>query len=90
MDAGYRWAYWELEHASVVTRGVPVNVDAVLAANKYWNPPKDEETRWLYETIFPSVRKFLSDHITHRIVFGENEEFALIGEPDHLTWMEIG
>jgi hypothetical protein len=90
VDAGYRWAYWELENAGVVSRGASVNVNAVFAANKYWNPPNDEDTRWLYETVFPSVQEFLSDHKHHRIVFGEEEEFAPIDEPDYLTWMETG
>ena len=90
IDAGYRWAYWELEHAGVVSRQAPVNVDAVLAAEKYWNPPRDEDTRWLYETVFPTVREFLRDHKHHRIVFGEAEEFAPINDPDYLTWMETG
>ena len=90
VDAGYRWAYWELEHAGIVSRGAPVNVDVVFAADRYWSPPQDGDTRWLYRTTFPMVRKFLTDHKYHRIVFGEEEEFAPINDPDYLTWMEAG
>jgi hypothetical protein len=90
VDAGYRWAYWELEHTGIVSRSAPVDVNAVLASDKYWNPPNDKESRWLYESVFPSVRKFLMDHNHHRIVFGEEEEFAPINTPDYLTWMETG
>jgi hypothetical protein len=90
VDAGYRWAYWELEHSGIVSRNEPVNVDTVFAADKYWNPAKEEETRWLYETIFPTVHQFLTDHKQHRIVFGEEEQFAPIDGPDYLAWMETG
>ena len=38
-DAGDRWAYWELEGRGVVGRGVPVDVEAVLNATGFWNPP---------------------------------------------------
>ena len=47
IDAGYRWAYWELEKAGVVKRGKEVNLGAVLAAEKYWNPTDEDSSEWL-------------------------------------------
>jgi hypothetical protein len=89
IDAGYRWAYWTLEDAGIVSRKKEVSVGSVLAANNYWNPPRGETSRWLYEEIFPPLKKFLEDHKDHRVVFGEQEDFA----PDddyYLDWMQIG
>lgn len=88
IDAGYRWAYWELEDAGVVSRGQEIDVDTVLSAQSYWNP-KPEEGSWLTEEVFPPLREFLGDHKSHRIVFGEVEDFA----PDDdyaIEWMQIG
>lgn len=89
IDAGYRWAYWQLEETGIVTRGENVDVEAVLAAENYWNPPQDGVSRWLCEEVFPPLRQFLHNHKNHRIVFGEDEDFA----PDddyYLDWMQIG
>jgi len=90
IDAGYRWAYWKLEEPGVVTRGKVINVDAVLAAQSYWNPPQEEKSHWLYEKVFPPLRTFLHEHTDHRIVFGEDEEFAPFDDGYFLDWMQIG
>ncbi len=55
IDAGDRWAYWELEEPGTVSRTKTVNIERVLAAEKYWNPPRDEDSRWLYEGVFPTL-----------------------------------
>jgi hypothetical protein len=88
IDAGYRWAYWELEKAGIVVRGDEVNVKAVLAAESYWNPPKDENSRWLYEKVFPPLGEFLRDHGSHTIVFGEEDDFS--PSDDSFDWMQVG
>lgn len=90
IDAGYRWAYWELEDAGIVSRHAQVYVDAVLAAESYWNPPKEELSRWLYEEVFPPLRQFLNEHKGHQLVFGEDEDFAPDYEDYVLNWMQIG
>src|SRR5437899_2770317 len=90
IDAGDRWAYWELEHRGVVRRGAPVNVRAVLDATGYWNPPDNAESRWLYVDVFPRLRDFLQEHETHKVVFGEEEEFAPIMSDDYFNWMSVG
>lgn len=90
IDAGYRWAYWELEHTGVVSRQAPVKVDAVFAAKSFWNPPKDGNSQWLYEGVFPPLREFLEAHNTHRIVFGENVDFAPDNDDYYLTWLQVG
>lgn len=89
VDGGGRWAYWKLEQAGIVHRGQPVNVLTVLAADKYWNPPKDEDSRWLYEGVFPSLHEFLHDHTTHRILFGEKDDFAPF-DGTYFDWMQTG
>jgi hypothetical protein len=44
IDAGYRWAYWLLEHPGIVRLGEPVSASAVLATADYWTPPPDEQS----------------------------------------------
>lgn len=87
--AGYRWAYWELEHTGVVSRKTKISAESVLAANSFWNPPKEETYRWLYEDVFPSLKKFLQDHRRHRVVFGELEDFTS-HDDYYWDWMDIG
>jgi hypothetical protein len=89
IDAGYRWAYSELEHSGVVSRHAEVSPEAVLAVTTYWNPPKDEASRWLYEDILPPLRDFLQNHRGHRVHFGELEDFAP-GDDYYLHWMQMG
>jgi len=89
-NAGDRWAYWELEGRGVVGRGVPVDVEAVLNATGFWNPPDNAESRWLYADVFPGLRQFLEEHKTHNMVFGEEEEFAPIKSEDYFNWMSVG
>ncbi len=48
IDPEYRWAYSELEQATIVSRGKEANVEAVLAAENYWRPSLNEQTLWLY------------------------------------------
>lgn len=88
IDPGHRWAYSELEQAGIVSRGQEVNVEAVLSAEKYWRPTRDEETRWLYEEVFPPVRQFLHEHKSHRILFGELDDF--VRDDDAMNWMQVG
>jgi hypothetical protein len=88
IDAGYRWAYWQLEQAGIVDRGEKVSVKAVLAEKDYWNPPEDQNSLWLYQGVFPPLREFLQKHDGHRIVFGEESDFL---PPDHeFDWMQVG
>ena len=88
IDAGYRWAYWKLEHAGVVSRKNAVSVESVLAANDYWCPPTDEASRSLSEGVFPPLKEFLQEHRSHRVIFGELEGFA--PEDYYLDWMQVG
>lgn len=90
VNAGYRWAYWELEDIGVVTREEVIDVNAVLAAKGYWHPPEGEESRWLREDIFPYVMEFLSGHRNHKMTFGSDEDFAPDFDKYYLEWMEIG
>ena len=87
---GGRWAYWELEHTDIVSRDNTVDAQAVLNAEKFWNPPKNEDSRWLYEGVFPPLRSFLKDHARHEIVFGEQEDFAPINSNNYFDWMQVG
>jgi hypothetical protein len=89
LDAGYRWAYWTLDHAGVVQPGHPTTSQTILAADAYWNPPS-EGGQWLYDTIFPALRLFLAAHTTHTLTYGVIEDFIPDIEADHFLWMEIG
>ena len=88
VDAGYRWASWWLEEPAVVARGESVSVDSVLSASEYWSPVKSDSADWLYSEVLPSVRHFLSEHKSHRIVFGNTADF--FGGDDLLDWMQVG
>ena len=88
VDIGYRWAYWELEHTGVVKRGRQINVEEVLNAAGYWNPPADSSSKWLYEEVFPSVRKFLEENRRFQIIYGEYEDFISIDDLEFLEWKQ--
>jgi hypothetical protein len=90
INAGYRWSYWELEEAGIVKPGVQVNIENVLAAEKYWNPPKEESTRWLYKEIFPPLKLFVEKHKKHTIIFGEQESFTSPDTDEYWDWLQIG
>ena len=77
IDAGYRWAYWQLQHPGVVCLGEAVSASAVLAAADYWTPPPDEQSDWLMQEILPAVRRFFTEHSEHRLLFLEDEHFFL-------------
>jgi hypothetical protein len=86
-SAGYRWAYWLLEHTGVVELNGLVSVAKVLNATDYWQPPLDEQSAWLNEQVFPLVRVFLSEHADHGILYVESGDF--FGRMDFESWVEI-
>jgi hypothetical protein len=65
-------------------------VESVFAANSYWNPPKEEKSRWLYEEAFPPLRQFLQEHENHQVIFGEEEDFAPFDSDYYMDWMQVG
>ncbi len=88
VEPGYRWAYWNLEHAGVVGRNESVDVEAVLACMEYWNPPEPEQSEWLCERVLPAVRRFLDDHRDHVIVY--TDEAVICNEESlYYGWVEI-
>jgi hypothetical protein len=88
IDAGYRWAYWRLEEPGVVTHNGGVDIEAVLARAEYWNPPEEERSEWLCERVLPSVRRFLSLHGTHGIVY--TDEGVILNEDSlYYNWSEV-
>jgi hypothetical protein len=90
IECGGRWAFWQLEELKVVRRNHPVDVAAVLAADQYWNPPKNDESQFLLERVFPQLKAFLDLHFEHRVVFGERDYFAPFENDQFLDWMEVG
>lgn len=86
-SAGYRWAYWHLEHPGLVAPNVRVDIPLVLQANEYWHPPEEPESTWLYEGVFPYVKKFLSEHGAHGVIFVESGGF--FGIEDFDSWIEL-
>ncbi len=90
INAGNRWAYLELEEAGLVKCGEQANIERVQAAEKYWNPPIEESSRWLYEEIFPPLKLFLEEHKKHRVIFGEQDSFVSLDTGDFWNWLQIG
>jgi len=70
-DAGYRWAYWTLQHPGIVSLGKPFSADAVFVATEYWNPPPEEGASWLIKDVLPTVRDFLMEHKQHKLIFSD-------------------
>ena len=90
VDAGYRWAYCTLEEVGAVKRGEIVQPGSVLAAEEYWTPEPGENSKWLLDEVLPSVRSFLQEHGTHRIVFDEGDVFYEAGPDWFLEWIQVG
>ncbi|MBC7968807.1 MAG: hypothetical protein H7Z11_01515 [Verrucomicrobia bacterium] len=90
VDAGYRWAYWELVHPCTVKPKEYISVEAVLRAAKYWNPEQRDESTWLYKDVLPSVRAFFETHWSHKIIFGESEDFLTWDNASFLEWKQLG
>lgn len=72
-EAGYRWAYWELDHPGIVTKGERIDLQQVLAATAYWNPG-GRANDWLTETL-SHARSFIEKHQSHALAYGEWESF---------------
>lgn len=90
VDAGYRWAYWELEHAGLVRSGAPVSAKDIFSSTSYWSPPDGPESTWLLEKILPAVRSFLNDHGDHPLTYGDNEEIVGTDPLAIFEWLEVG
>jgi len=88
VEAGYRWAYWELERPGTVLRGRAVEVDRLLSVGPYWNPKLDEQSSWL-TSVLANAKQFILSHKAHRIVYGDTEQVmgADIDEYDQFDWM---
>jgi hypothetical protein len=77
IDSGYRWGYWQLEDRGIVTLGRPVEIPKVLDCEEYWNFSVEDPAPGGYlQTLMPEVRRFLVEHGSHTIVFGEAGDFA--------------
>ncbi len=91
VNAGYRWAYWQLQYPGIVDRRGPISASAVLAAANYWEPVRDEQSEWLYADVFPSVRRFFDGHGSHRLVYGESDDLGIHDyDVEYLEWLEVG
>jgi hypothetical protein len=88
VDAGYRWAYWRLEHAGIVRPGAPVSAQEVFSATSYWSPP--DESTWLIDEILPAVRSFLEEHGEHLLTYGDEEEIVGLDPVAIFGWLEVG
>ena len=86
IDIGDRWAYWALEHTGIVERGRPVDVDAVLGAEKYW---KSEDPRLALE-VLPPVTQFLEEHREKEITFGDERKIIPPFDEHYFEWKQVG
>jgi hypothetical protein len=87
-DAGYRWAYWQLEEPGVVQLAQTVDVQQVLKYDGYWKPPEGENSTWLCDEILPTVRLFLQTHIAHRILYIETDQIY-VENSEMSDWVEV-
>lgn len=72
IDAGYRWAYWQLEHGGVVTLAEPVDVPSVLSTTAFWQPSPEERSDYL-DGLLPRVREFLESHSGHNLLYVDGD-----------------
>lgn len=90
LDCGGRWAYWQLEEPKTLVRNQAADIEAVLTAEQYWNPPRNEQSQWLYKEVFPPLHTFLREHRDHEVVFGEKDYFAPLNDESYFEWMQVG
>jgi hypothetical protein len=88
VDAGYRWAYWQLEEPLALQQGGVVDIDRLLSIDSYWKPQTSEQSTWLISTL-SQVKEFIHGHRFHSIAYGDLEH--LIGadadEYERFAWM---
>lgn len=89
IDAGYRWAFCELEEPGIVSKNEAVNVAAVLGARTYWAAPNDEESKWLTEKVLPAVKLFLEEHRNHHSLVYLDEDVIWCEESLYYSYREI-
>lgn len=88
IDAGYRWAYWTLEHPGIVIISGGVDVEAVRGCAEYWAPPVESRSPWLVDRILPRVRVFIEQHGSHGMVYVD-EEVIYNEDTLYYNWKEI-
>ncbi len=88
VNAGYRWAYWELEHSGIVELGKLVEIEALLDCHSYWSPPQEAKTRWLTQDVLPAVRSFIQAHRAQEILYLEEDQIIEEEELGH-EWIEV-
>ena len=88
-DAGYRWAYCQLEKPGIALPGAVVDVDRLLSADSYWKPEPNEHNSRL-ALVLSHAMHFISSHKAHRIVYGDMEEIigADADEHEQFAWMD--
>ena len=88
IDAGYRWAYSELERPRHAELGSEIDVDRLLEATAYWDPPEGAESLWLRQ-LLPEIRAFLLEHRSHSVLYAEGEDFLDTEDPEQFDWLHI-
>jgi hypothetical protein len=73
VEAAYRWGYSNLVQVGPVVEYKPVDVDAVLSAGEFWNPPETSEHAWIRDAL-PRIRDFLITHRNHKITYSDRQE----------------
>jgi alpha-L-fucosidase len=88
VNAGYRWAYLQLEEPRVVHQGDIVNIDGLLSVQSYWKPQAGEQSEWLSSTL-ARVKAFMHDHQSHIVVYGDMERVIGVNtnEYERFAWM---
>ena len=77
IDAGYRWAYWQLEDRGIVSPGAAIDLPSVLDAETYWNHQANveagEQDPGYLSDLLPRVRQFLEDHSGDHLLYVDSD-----------------
>lgn len=87
-DAGYRWAYSQLEKPGTVLQGALVEVDCLLSVDSYWKPEPNEHNLCL-SSVLSHAKHFVLRHKAHPIVYGDLDRVmgAEADEYEKFSWM---
>lgn len=88
LDAGYRWAYWNLEEPGIVNQPEAVEIDRVFSTGGYWETDDVPTSNWLREGVLPKVRAFLQEHREHSVLYVD-EDWIYHREDIGESWREV-
>ena len=74
VDAGYRWAYWKLEHTGIIEKNKIIDIKEVLASKEYWSDLEQEgKKNELFQKTLPLVKAFFLKYLRNTIIYVDEE-----------------